>query len=248
MDRLAQLHAEIEELIEQVTEEATRHINSWAQWDIRPEFLPSVENLAAYLALRHHDLRPTQRQLMALGLSSLGRLESRVLPTLAAVRSALEAMLGRSQPVADDKAFFDGEERLRARAKRLFGPRSQSRAAALLVTCPSEAAEDPVFMLHLAQRGVEAIRINCAHDDADAWGRMIANVRAAEAKIGRPMRVFMDLAGPKSRTGAGRLRSTSALPSNARCPKRSVPPNPGIDSSSTTARSWRRSNGRAMES
>ena len=28
-------------------------------------------------------------------------------------------------------------------------------------------------MLRLAERGVEAIRINCAHDDADAWQRMI---------------------------------------------------------------------------
>ncbi len=41
-----------------------------------------VANLAHYLALRHHDLRPLQRQLMWRGLSSLGRLESRVLPTL----------------------------------------------------------------------------------------------------------------------------------------------------------------------
>ncbi len=72
----------------------------------------------------------------------------------------------------------------------------------LLVTCPSEAADDPAFMTDLASRGVEAIRINCAHDDREAWARMIAHAKAAEAATGRRMKVLMDLAGPKIRTGA----------------------------------------------
>jgi hypothetical protein len=43
---------------------------------------PAVPNLVDYLALRSHDLQPLQRRLVPLGLSSLGRLESRVLETL----------------------------------------------------------------------------------------------------------------------------------------------------------------------
>jgi pyruvate kinase len=42
-------------------------------------------------------------------------------------------------------------------------------------------------------------RINCAHDDAEAWKAMAAKVRAAAD--GRPCLVAMDLAGPKLRTG-----------------------------------------------
>ncbi|HZV08275.1 MAG TPA: pyruvate kinase, partial [Novosphingobium sp.] len=48
-------------------------------------------------------------------------------------------------------------------------------------------------------RGVEAIRINCAHDGPEAWARMIAHLRAGEG--GQAAHVFMDLAGPKLRTG-----------------------------------------------
>jgi pyruvate kinase len=45
------------------------------------------------------------------------------------------------------------------------------------------------------------MRINCAHDDAQAWANMIAHLRRAEQEVGRQARVLMDLAGPKLRTG-----------------------------------------------
>jgi pyruvate kinase len=45
------------------------------------------------------------------------------------------------------------------------------------------------------------MRINCAHDDAAAWARMIEHLRRAEAAVGRSCRVVMDLGGPKLRTG-----------------------------------------------
>ena len=198
----AQLLEEIEEIISRVMTEAARQTDMWKKWGIQPDFIPSAENLASYLALRHHDLRKLQRSLMVLGLSSLGRLESRVLPTLQAVRMALAAIQGHALAQPDNEAeFFSGAERLTVRSLRLFGPHSQHRRAALMVTCPSEAGDDPAFMLHVAQRGVEAIRINCAHDDAEVWGRMIKQARAAEAKVGRRLMIFMDLAGPKIRTG-----------------------------------------------
>ena len=54
----------------------------------REEFVPSARNLAFYLALRHHDLRDLQLELMPLGLSSLGRCEARVMPSLDAVLAA----------------------------------------------------------------------------------------------------------------------------------------------------------------
>jgi pyruvate kinase len=51
----------------------------------------------------------------------------------------------------------------------------------------------------LAAAGADVLRINCGHGDATEWARMIANARAA-APV-RPMRVLMDIAGPKVRTG-----------------------------------------------
>lgn len=204
------LRARIAALIATISAEAAQQMAPWTLWGIREDFRPSAENLAAYLAFRHHDLRDLQRSLMALGLSSLGRLESRVMPTLTAVHAALAAMQGAaiqgaaSAAKADPGAFFAGEDRLQRRALALLGTAENERQAALLITCPSEAADDPAFMESLALRGVEALRINCAHDDAEKWERMIAHARAAEQRCGHRFRIFMDLAGPKNRIGAVR--------------------------------------------
>jgi pyruvate kinase len=82
-------------LIAEVRREGNVQVEVWKGEIDRAGFADSALNLAHYLALRRLDLRPLQRPLTALGLSSLGRLESRVLPTLVAVRSALSALLGR---------------------------------------------------------------------------------------------------------------------------------------------------------
>ncbi|NVN88625.1 MAG: pyruvate kinase [Rhodopseudomonas sp.] len=197
---IAHLKQRIDHLIAAVERDGEDRV--WAGRIERPGFEASAANLAHYLALRRHDLRPLQRSLMALGLSSLGRLESRVLPTLQAVSATLAALCGDTHAKRpSSKRFFAGEHDLSQRSLELFGASPERRSTALLVTCPTEAADDPVLMQRLAERGVEAVRINCAHDDAEHWQRMIVNVRAAEQDAGRRIKVLMDIAGPKIRTG-----------------------------------------------
>ncbi len=194
------LLAEIDRLLEAISAGASARRATWPQ--VGEEFEPSASNLAAYLALRQQDLRPLQGMLMVLGLSSLGRIEGRVYPALHAVRASLAAIAGekpRERP--DAHAFYEGRDRLASRTEALLGPRRPGRPVGLLVTCPTEASEDPRFMVELAHHKVEAIRINCAHDDAPAWQRMIENAKSAEARTGHRLRVLMDLAGPKIRTG-----------------------------------------------
>jgi pyruvate kinase len=206
MHDAAALLTDLDTLIESVAADAGRILKRWKSWDIRDDFDSSAENLAAYLALRHHDIRPMQRSLMSLGLSSLGRLESRVFPTLDAVRGALAAINGGAASPLCPGRFFAGEKRLRERSIAMFGRASRPRPAALLVTCPSEAASDPGFILELARRGVEAVRINCAHDAQEDWLKMIGHVEEAAHRTGHRMQIFMDIAGPKIRTGAIRHR------------------------------------------
>ena len=192
------------DLHEAVQREGRTIADRWRRIE-RAEFIESAENLANYLALRRHDIRPLQRDLAALGLSSLGRAEAHVMPTLDAVHDILLTIANGEPFVPRDSAgFFAGEARLRARTQELFGERSPHGPVNLLVTLPSEAADDPGFLRQLAELGAEAVRINCAHDDEEVWSRMIHNVRAAEKETGRRMRIFMDLAGPKIRTGATR--------------------------------------------
>ena len=206
MTEPAVIHQEIAELIESIRHEGDAQAATWAESINREGFAESAANLAHYLAFRHRDLRVLQRTLMSLGLSSLGRLEGRVLPTLLAVKSALAALSGlppEGRPSSE--TFFAGERILAERTRELLGGPASSRPVALLVTCPSEAAHDPSFMQALADRGVEAVRINCAHDGSERWERMIHHARAAEKKTGRRLLIEMDLAGPKLRTGEVRL-------------------------------------------
>ena len=70
-----------------------------------------------------------------------------------------------------------------------------------MVTMPSAAATDYTLIHTLLRQGMDCMRINCAHDDEDAWQRMIEHLRRAEQALGRSCRVVMDLGGPKLRTG-----------------------------------------------
>ena len=70
-----------------------------------------------------------------------------------------------------------------------------------MVTLPSAAATNGTLVRELVERGMNIARINCAHDDAEAWRSMARHVRQANAATGRSCLVAMDLAGPKLRTG-----------------------------------------------
>src|ERR1035441_2091116 len=104
------LLAEIDRLLEAVRAGASARRTSWPR--VGKEFEASANNLAAYLALRQQDLRPLQDSLMVLGLSSLGRIESRVLPALHAVRASLAAIAGEKRGErlgADRKSVGQGK-------------------------------------------------------------------------------------------------------------------------------------------
>lgn len=170
---------------------------------VEPQHLPSARNLVHYLALRCHDLRELQDQLAAVGLSSLGRAESCVAATLTGVLELLARGCGIAPPVPPDNRMTLqlGAARLTQTTERLFGRPRDHRSTRILVTLPSEAANDPALVKGLLQSGMDAARINCAHDDPATWERMIEHVRRAAAELAVDCRVLMDLPGPKLRTG-----------------------------------------------
>lgn len=73
-------------------------VKNWRPRLRKREFLSSAANLATYIGLRRHDLRPIQDHLTTLGLSSLGRCEGHVMATLDAVIHALKQMTGAHIP------------------------------------------------------------------------------------------------------------------------------------------------------
>jgi pyruvate kinase len=210
-----QLLTALRDLRQSITAEAATRMPRW-QGDIKlASFADSAENLAHYLAFRHHDLRDLQRELMRHGLSSLGRLESRVLVTLQAVESALAATLSDSSGAADwppsGEQYFHGEARLQANTQALLGGAADHSGGRVLVTLPNDAAHDPGYMLEIARRGADVVRINCAHDTAGTWAAMIENTRRAGDAVGRRIPVLMDIAGPKFRIGNVRRQAGERL-------------------------------------
>ncbi len=197
------LFSAIEVMRTAVAREGRESFRRWRPSIRRRRFAVSGLNLAHYLALRHRDIRPLQRALMRFGLSSLGRLESRVLASLDSVKTALSALSsreGKHLEFPSPRQFFRGEHRLEANTAELFGPAARGRGGRIMVTLPSDAAVDRDVTLDLLKRGVDAMRINCAHDDSSSWAAMIEHARAAEPVIGRPVKILMDIAGPKCRT------------------------------------------------
>lgn len=165
---------------------------------------PSIRNFIHYLALRQQDIRPLQEDLARLGLSSLGRAEAHALYSVEAVLHALGALTGRPEPVPEARGapgFDAGPAFLGEQADALLGPRPAGRDVRIMVTLPAEAASELSFVRSLVERGMNVARINCAHDDAATWVRMVATVREAADLAGLPCLVQMDLGGPKLRTG-----------------------------------------------
>jgi pyruvate kinase len=177
--------------------------DQWKGQIQRSDFLPSALNLAQYLALRRHDLRSLQTDLMPWGLSSLGRIEARVMPNLDAVIATLKVICGDTRDVVHPPLaeFFEGNRLLERNTTALLGQAPGHRQVRIMVTLPTEAAYDYDFVRAIVARGASCVRINCAHDDAEAWAAMIDHTRRAEQDTGRSCKVMMDLGGPKIRTG-----------------------------------------------
>ncbi len=171
----------------------------------QPIYDRSARNLLHYVALRRHDVRSLQQKLATLGLSSLGRSEAHVMASIDSVLNLLHQLAPQAvTPPAEHAAvsFAEGKELLDAHTAALFGKSSSPRNVRIMVTVPTEAANDYGLVRDLVAAGMDCMRINCAHDSPEQWERMATNLRKAERETGRKCRVVMDLAGPKLRTGA----------------------------------------------
>jgi len=173
--------------------------------DLDPSYGESAKNLIHYLALRRHDLRALQSELSELGLSSLGRSESHVLATIDAVLLTLSSLAEHPLRLTDDNIenldFNTAKHLMKQHTKTLLGPRPEGRNEYIMITMPSIAADDNELVLNLLKKGMNCMRINCAHDDPEKWSRMIENLSRARKETGLDCRISMDLPGPKLRTG-----------------------------------------------
>lgn len=170
---------------------------------IHPDYQKSARNLIHYNAFRKFDLRVIQKQLQNLGLTRLAKAEGHLMSSLVKTRFILYSLIGE-KPSKDSKAGLsikNGNRLLTSHTKALLGPCSEGRRVRIMVTLPTQAAHDYQMVHNMVLNGMNCARINCAHDNPQTWEKIIQNVKTAAKALNRKVKVTMDLAGPKIRTG-----------------------------------------------
>lgn len=165
-----------------------------------PDHRRSAANLAHYLGLRKQRVRQLQLDLAALGLSSLGRSEGHVHDALVRLGGwlGMRPQRGRRRAAAELDTT-EAETQLHANTRALFGPHPADRHVYIMVTAPDAAEVTPRWADKVLRAGANLLRINAAHESPEQWRHMVDVVRARATALGRSVRVFVDLPGPKLR-------------------------------------------------
>ena len=204
MDEYAHI-GQIRSLLQDVHDRAVALESEYAEdlARVRPEFREGARNLLHYLEMRKSNTHALRTALRRLGLYSLAHAERNVLGSLEAVTRALDALSGDETPDPDllRRTMREDNPTAVEHRRAMLGPSPEGRDVSIMVTLPADAADNPVLVEEMLAAGMNVARINCAHDDARTWERMITNVRTAARDAGTECRIMMDLAGPKLRTG-----------------------------------------------
>jgi len=201
-DKIRSMIALIDEMIDRGREMENTYREALEKVD--SNFAKSARNMLHYRAMRAKDIRDLQKRLGNLGISRLAKAEAHVMFSLQTTRGVLKGFLDQVpvQVLRSPLSAKKSKQLHKTNAKDLLGYRSHGRRTRIMVTLPTEAAGNYHMVYSLVAKGMNCARINCAHDDAETWKRMIANVRKASEKLRNHVKITMDLGGPKIRTGA----------------------------------------------
>ncbi|WP_422857752.1 pyruvate kinase [Flagellimonas sp. S174] len=168
------------------------------------QYLASAKNLLHYSAVRNYDLREIQTQLKELGLSRLANAEGNILESLINTHNLLKLLTHESEEFDHngELQIGMGKKKLEQHADILFSKANTNRRVQIMVTMPTAASTDYELVLEMVQNGMNCARINCAHDSPVVWKAIVDNVRKASEACGVQVKIAMDLAGPKIRTGS----------------------------------------------
>lgn len=179
------------------------------------EHREGVRNVQHFARLQADDARDIVAQLRAVGIRVSD--QAPVADQLRAAKTLLQNLGGKPSDYGDADRAAEGDtyditrlaaaiersqEQLASNSSALLGEPRDGMPSCVMVTLPTEAADDPDLVQSFADAGMDIARINCAHDTPEAWRAMAANVRATSARVGRDIKISMDLPGPKLRVGA----------------------------------------------
>ena len=77
----------------------------------------------------------------------------------------------------------------------------QQRARTKIVATVGPACREEHQLADLIDAGVDVFRLNTAHGEIEEHQRVLDTIRKISERLGRPVGVLVDLAGPKIRLG-----------------------------------------------
>ncbi len=199
--KLELIQIQLEKILRKAENLETEYASSLSA--VHPVYRESALNLLHYLTFRSFDIGELQQRLRYLVLPDLANIEGHVITSLQTIQTIIHKLLDNKEALSQKTGISikRSEKLLRKNTKRLFGNISNRRRIRIMVTMPSEAAENYQLVNHLMQNGMNSARINCAHDDEPTWAAMIENVQRASKNAKRKCKIMMDLGGLKLRTG-----------------------------------------------
>lgn len=200
---ISTLKKDIFQILDFVREQESTHADLLE--NIQPHYKDSARNLLHYMALRTFDLRFIQGELSMLSISSLSHSEGYTLTNLQRILGLLQLLDGETVRDSTFLSPFDyrkSKSQLQEHTLQLFGKHHRGEGSRIMVTMPTEAAEDYELIRSLLLAGMDIARINTSHDSPLEWYRMIQNIKKGEQETEKSCLVYMDLSGPKFRTEA----------------------------------------------
>lgn len=168
--------------------------------------LHSCMNMQDFLSLKKFDLTMLQKALVDIGFSSLEWSHFYLIYTIEKQLEALAHLLGYPpMEISHEPSPEDVYASMQRRSS--FLKSSQGSSNSVMITLPSEAAEIPALIQNLATRNIDIVRINTAHDSLPQWQSMAKIVQEINqsSRQNNPLKIYVDLAGPKIRTGKIKL-------------------------------------------
>ncbi|MFK7984266.1 MAG: pyruvate kinase, partial [Saprospiraceae bacterium] len=178
---------------------------------VHPDYALSAKNLYRYLILRSFDLRKVHDSLSEYGISSMRTAESYVWQNLTNAISIINLLQGKSwtpKLSIEGLGYRKSRKLLTKHANQLFNTTNKRHTTEIMVTMPTEASEDLELVRNLILAGMEIARINLSHDSIEVWQKMVDNLKNISRELNLPIKIYMDLSGPKIRT------SEIAIPRN----------------------------------
>ena len=169
---------------------------------VDPRYAESAINLYRYLLLRSMDIRKIQGYLSELGISSLGSGAGYTLANVSNALMLVKLLQGNLWEKDQDIitiGYFGSQQLLQKHVNALFKSNKKTHFTEIMVTMPDEVADNPELMKDLILSGMQIARINLSHGDMSLWKKMLTNIHAVSETLSQPVKIYMDLPGPKIR-------------------------------------------------